>query len=52
MQSVTKTKVQGLYGYISGIRDDIVQNYIGSPADGDTPATGIYLAIDQGGTSR
>ena len=41
----------GLYGYISGIRDDIVQNYIGSPADGDTAATGIYLAIDKGGAA-
>jgi hypothetical protein len=46
-----KDEGTGLYGYISGIRDDIVQNYIGSPADGDTPATGIYLAIDQGGTA-
>jgi hypothetical protein len=44
-----KDEGTGLYGYISSIRDDIVQNYIGSPADGDTPATGIYLAIDQGG---
>jgi len=46
-----KDEGTGLYGYISGIRDDIVQNYIGSPADGDTPATGIYLAIDQGGAA-
>jgi hypothetical protein len=43
-----KDEGTGLYGYISGIRDDIVQNYIGSPANGDTPATGIYLAIDKG----
>jgi hypothetical protein len=51
----------GLYGYISGIRDDIVQNYIGEPeygvdADGNTTdeivgGTGLYgvmFGIDAG----
>jgi hypothetical protein len=56
-----KDEGTGLYGYISGIRDDIVQNYIGEPeygvdADGNTTdeivgGTGLYgvmFGIDAG----
>ncbi len=54
-----KDEGTGLYGYISGIRDDIVQNYIGEPkygvdADGNptivggTGLYGVMFGIDAG----
>ena len=44
-----KDEGTGLYGYISGIRDDIVQNYIGEPEYGVDPDTGEPIEI-VGGT--
>jgi hypothetical protein len=43
-----KDEGTGLYGYISGIRDDIVQNYIGEPKYGVDPNTGEPTIV--GGT--
>ena len=45
-----KDEGTGLYGYISGIRDDIVQNYIGEPEYGVDPDTGEPTTEIVGGT--